>query len=102
MFRRLYARIMLAILPSAEDYVAKVGRVVSRLEALEDRLESYVEEEVVKLAHHGRQRRVVVDTIHSVMDRRDNATMDKIASARAHLDRAQDARNAVSKVLNGQ
>lgn len=100
MLKRLYLRILLAVLPSAEVYLTKFAALMQRLDKLTDRLEKYLEEQAVKLAKDSAQRRAAIEAVNAAFARRDGRTIDTIQSVRSKLDTAATARDAVSDFLD--
>lgn len=99
MFNRFYLRLLLAVLPTAEDFLKKFAALMVKLDKLTDRLEKYLEENAVKLAQDAAQRRVAIQAINDSFNRRDNATLDTIQGLRSKLDLASTARDAVDDFL---
>lgn len=99
MFKHIYFRILLAILPSVEAHLNAIARVVANLEALINRLEQGVEEEVVNMANNVKARRDAIAAIDATYDHKNDISAKIVAEYRAEIERAHEAKAAVAKLL---
>lgn len=99
MFKRLYYRILLALLPSVENHLRELASVVQKLDAKAQHIEGAIEEEVVKMANDVKARRDGLEAVEVTFQNRTDASMKFIETVKADLHKAAAARDAVAHLL---
>jgi hypothetical protein len=99
MFKHLYYRLLLAVLPSVENHLNSIAGIVAKLEALTNKLEQAVEEEVVNMANNVKARRDAIAAIDATYDHKNDISAKVVAAYQTEIAKAHEAKAAVAKLL---